>query len=453
MPLRARQIAMQAMTKYPLYRVLPPGDIRSCGSIIYHVKQSPPEKAFERIRAMGSVPTRYLRPAVAAGRSAFRTGNDDVLDMILTSLEVRFPEAGPVHVLRCDLHAFHGRYEDALNSASHARLLRPSDKAATARVVRLGYHVLDASSADNAALEALRRFPHTSEVLWAVGKTCSSPEQYERIQSTWDAQATDPGALPRAVRPLATAATRAGQIDAAIALYKQAIQMLADGWPGSVSVSDTRLEGRNPWSAIEDLCQVLDGAGVPFFFAAGTALGLVRAGGPLGADGDIDVGIFDGDWDQDALEEMFVRHPRFELDFVHPGAKKVGLRHRGGSPVDLFRFYKEAGRLWHDAVFVRWHNSPFRVTRREIRGLSLPLPEDTDQYLTENYSDWRIPNPDFDAFTDDAPNVETTWPDYLRLHYVRRAYKRLASGDVTSACHDLQRADEHELATRVRVNG
>jgi hypothetical protein len=165
----------------------------------------------------------------------------------------------------------------------------------------------------------------------------------------------------------------------------------------------------------------------------------------LGADGDIDVGVYDADWDRDGLIDVFTRDPRFDLD-LHPQSHKVGLRHRGGSPVDIFRFYEQDGRVWHDGVFVRWHNSPFGVVRRQIGGLSVPLPENAERYLTECYGDWRTPVPAFDAFTEDAPNLEVTWPEYQRVHFLRRAYERLAGGDREAARRELERAGERDLA-------
>ena len=123
--------------------------------------------------------------------------------------------------------------------------------------------------------------------------------------------------------------------------------------------------------------------------------------------------------------ELFTRDPRFDLD-LHPQTQKVGLRHRGGAPIDIFRFYREGDVIWHDGVFVRWRNSPFTVARRDVGGQALPLPADPERYLTENYGDWRTPDPQFDAFTDDAPNLEVTWPEYQRMHLLRRAYERLA---------------------------
>src|SRR5690606_13436103 len=153
------------------------------------------------------------------------------------------------------------------------------------------------------------------------------------------------------------AATRAGLVAEATDLYRRACALVpATG--AANRTPTTKLAGLGAATAIEDICQALDAASVPFFFAAGTVLGLVRDGRPLSTDGDVDVGIMEHDWDRDALISIFARHPRFDLD-LHPQSSKIGLRHRGGAPIDIFRFYHEGELVWHDGVFVRWHNSPF----------------------------------------------------------------------------------------------
>jgi hypothetical protein len=119
--------------------------------------------------------------------------------------------------------------------------------------------------------------------------------------------------------------------------------------------------------------------------------------------------------------------------------------------VDIFRYYPDGEKVWHDGVFVRWGNTPFQTGRTTIGGNDLPLPLDTDRYLTENYGDWRTPNPAFDAFTDDAPNVEVTWPEYRRLHHLRRAFHRVSNGDPDGARLDLMLAEESALLDRIGV--
>lgn len=451
MPFPAKQTVVRVLSRAPVYRALPSGAVRTYAALKYLSENSNQEEITRFIRDSGGIPTRHLSTALVAARAVFRAGADDLLNETLTTLDKRFPESHELQALHADLHAYYGKYEEALSAARNGRLLRPSHTGSAAREVQYGYRVLSQDDADAAAVDAVRRFPRSSEVLWTAAKLCDSAAQYKRLRDAWDEAATEPEDLLKAVRQLATAAARAAEIDDAVDLYRRAVALVRDGATLDAPIADAKLEGKSAWSAFEDLHEALDGANVPYFIAAGTALGLVRAGRPLSSDNDIDVGVFDDQFDYDALIELFAKHPRFDFDVVHPHTKKVGLKHRGGSPIDIFRFYRENGNVYHDAVFVRWANSPFEVERREIQGLSLPLPADSDTYLTENYDDWRTPYPGFDAFiAEDAPNVETTWPEYLNLHYVRRGYKKLTAGDAAGAAVELQRAGEDQLAATLK---
>ncbi len=451
MSVSLRAVASRALSSVPAYRVLPRSSVRTYAALHYHWHNASPDGVARAVaEAGGRAPSRFFSASFIAARSAFRAGQDDFVEDTLRELARRFPDANEIYELWSDLAAFRGDVEAALVHAERARLLDPASTHAWSRVVRLTYRAHGDEVGDPLAVDAVARFPRSPYVLWAVGKACDTVEQYRRLVDAWRTRDERPDDLQLAVRQLGTAAARAGLVEEAIDLYGQAITQLAARESHAEPVAEAQLEGRGAWAAIRDLVDVFDGAGVPFFFAAGTVLGLVREGRPLDLDGDIDVGVFAHDWDADALRAIFRTDPRFDFDVSHPRTHKVALRHRGGSPVDVFNFYEEDGRVWHDAVFVRWHNTPFGVQRRDIGGLSLPLPDDEDRYLTENYGDWRVPNPAFDAFTDDAPNVELTWPEYLDLHLVRRAYRRLTSGDRERAIEDLIAANRPELAAPLR---
>ena len=381
-----------------------------------------------------------------AAWAAFRVGRDDLVDAILGDLMRRFPHAASVYELRSDLSAYRGEYADALRDAEHARLLEPSRPAAVSRVVRMSYAARGEEFADDVSIAALRRFPLSQSVLWAVGKGCSSTPQAHRVLKTWRDAVQDERELPRVVRQLANAAVRGRLADEASQLYRDAIVAVNAGV--RTTVATRVLEGKGAWAAIEDLADVLDSARVPFFFAAGTALGLVREGRPLALDGDIDVGVFDADFDRESLCELFRTDSRFLLD-LNPMSEKVGLKHRGGSPIDVFRYFERDGKIWHDGVFVRWDNSPFEVVRREVNGLSVPLPADADTYLTENYGDWRMPNPAYDVFTE-APNCYVHWPEYAHMHLLREAFKALSAGELDVARGRLEGAGETELVALLR---
>lgn len=452
MDLNPKRIATGVMARVPVHRVLPPGSVRTYAALRYLSENGTSDEVASFVRRSGAPQVRLPSTAVVAAMGALRSGQDDVLESILTDARSRFPDSANILRIHAAWLGYLGRHEEAYEVISEARMLEPSVSTVAAEQVRLGYLVLSEDAADSVALEVLPRFVDHGNVLWAITKECRTEQQYERIVEGWQAHTKRANDLPKAVRQLATAAGRAGLTDAAIDWHGRAIEQLVQGTASVGAIADAQLKGKGAWSAIEDLTEVLDRASVPFFFAAGTALGLVREGRPLSADADIDVGIRDEDYDLEALRERFRQHPRFEFDVVHPRTYKLGLRHRGGSPVDLFRFYEEDGGSYHDAVFVRWRNTPFEVERIEVQGLRVPVPANTEAYLTENYGDWRTPNAAFDAFTDDAPNVEITWPEYHRLHLVRRAYKALANGEPAIASSFLREADEPTWAERIEAN-
>lgn len=453
MLLSLKQAVTSLASRYPLYRALPPGTLRSYAGLKYYAQNGSHEDIARFVKSSNGTSTRYFSTSIVAAKALFRAGYDDHLDDILETLLDRFPFDARLHELISDVHAFHSRDEEALRSAERARTLMPSSGGAVARVVRLSYLVHGTERADEIAVTALRCSPRSRTVRRAVCRACTTPEQFGRIMAAWEATRKGQDDLVGAVRTLATAAARSGEIDAAIELYRDALRILAKTGQPAPTHRQRTLAGRGPWNAIVDVASALDAAGIPFFFAAGTALGLVREGRPIGADGDIDVGIFDQHWDREQLLDLFRGDPRFILADAHPYAKKIWLEHRGGSPVDLFRFYEEDGRIWHDAVFVRWHNTPFTVERREIRGVNLPLPAPVDNYLTENYGKWRTPNPGFDAFTEDAPNVEVIWPEYATLHYIRRAYMQWANGTKAGVRRELERAGETKLLEEIGLRG
>jgi tetratricopeptide (TPR) repeat protein len=441
--MRMRHVARKMAASYPIYRALPSGRLRTYAELWYRNARSQRHHIVGVARTQDA--SRYLSSGLVAARAAFDAAQDDVVDDLLADLVGRFPHAPAIYELRAGLSEFRGRYADALGEANRARLLEPSRASAVARVVRLSYRVKGRAQADDVALAALRRRPLSQSVLWAVGKSCSSPDQARRIIGVWHEAVPEHSNLPKVVWQLATAAARGGLAMEACELYREAIVALHKR-PGSVKAPASRvLQGKCAGAAIQDLVEVLDSARIPFFFAAGTTLGLVREGRPLALDSDIDVGVLDADWNRDTLVELFRKDPRFIID-PNPMSQKVGLKHRGGSPIDIFRYYEEDGKVWHDGVFVRWANSPFDVARREINGLMLPVPADVDRYLTENYGDWRVPNPGYDVFTE-APNAHVHWPEYAHMHLLRRAFRALRAGQRESAIRDLTAAAETELTT------
>ncbi|QSB04805.1 hypothetical protein [Natronoglycomyces albus] len=447
--MKLKQVVARAVTKLPAYKVLPPGGLRTYAALKYQSERLTAQEMADYIDSIGGVPLRYYSVAMSATRSMFLAGADEAAREALLQLIDRFPEHVEPRCLYSEFLGYHGDYQKSLELARQARMLQPSSARALAREVQAAYQALDIAQADEVAVAAVGRMPRNNTVVGAAARMSHTPEQYKRIYAAWEHATTEPGDLLRTIRPLATAAARAGLTEQAIETYRSGIRLVLDGHIPPKLSPPVKLGGRGAWSAIIDLHETLSKAGVPHFFAAGTALGLVREGRPLSADGDIDLGVFEADYDRDKLSEIFRAHPRFEI-VTHPLTEKVGLRHRGGSPIDIFRFYEEDGSYFHDGVFVRWRNSAFDIDTIRAQGTDLPIPSDHETYLTENYGDWRTPYPGFDAFIGaDAPNVETTDPVYLRLHFLRRAYRCLVEGDMVGARDELTMAEEDELARSV----
>ena len=170
--------------------------------------------------------------------------------------------------------------------------------------------------------------------------------------------------------------------------------------------------------ALRDLYTAFEGLPTPFLIS-GTLLGLVREGGFIGWDKDIDVGIFCANEDAPAIEDQLRTNRHFFVRKVDLTAARIRLVHENGTMVDVFPHYPDpvTGVIWHDGSATRWWNSPFDIKAAEFIGESVMIPDDPELYLDKNYGDWRTPVSAFDARLD-APNAEVTDPDYLlSLHY------------------------------------
>jgi hypothetical protein len=444
--MKLKRAARRAMSCYPYYRLIPIEKYRDYAATTY-LDTKGPEAVCERISLTGRIPRWKRSTFELALRAAFECGDDRLARDIGEQAKSTFPESALALIVLSDAARYHGNYGEALELASRAWFGDPASDDAASRVVELAHRSNVREGSDGVALAALQRFPCSSKVLWAVCKGCSSEDYFKCIHDTWRAQLKRPSDLALGVRQMANAAIRAEQFDAAIELYSEGCLLELRGLGVGKKLPQKQLAGKNGLYVIRDLVDVLRKADIPFFLAAGTALGVIRNGRPLDHDNDIDIGIFEEHWNRDKLIETFRNHARFDFDTPHPKSTKIGLVHRGGAAVDIFRFYKEGESIYHDAVFVRWKNSPFSVFERHTASSDYFLPEDEDRYLSENYGDWRTPDSTFDAFVD-GPNVEVTWPEYFLVHRMRRAYKYFRALDLVKARDELSQIKDALLRSK-----
>lgn len=442
---RLKRAGFALATRIPVYKAMPSGKYRDYAAI-HFMRHTCPERIPAYLDHAGRTPAWRWSTLLASARAMFAAGRDDEAYLLAKQAADMNPAWPDTWIVLSDLDAFRGDHASAFKHAYHAWLLQPDLLIAAYRTVCLGYLVCSREEADHNALLALQRFPLKSKILWAACKYCQSEEQLEKIQAIWSAQVKKPRHVSLGARPLALAALHLERYDLAMTLYAQACVIELQGVGVGNVVKEKRLAGKNGLSVLQDLRGVLESLNVPFFFAAGTALGIIRDGRPLDHDDDIDVGVFQEDWDREKLASAFQKHCRFTIEPTKSDKPKIRLLHRGGAGIDIFRFYREGDHVFHDGNFVRWKNSSFEIERHETEdGSTLYLPSNTDRYLTENYGDWRTPDSRFDAFVH-GPNAEVTCPEYFRVHRLRRAYKFIRAKDLKGAYNELTHV-KTQLAT------
>jgi hypothetical protein len=185
---------------------------------------------------------------------------------------------------------------------------------------------------------------------------------------------------------------------------------------GDFSVDDAR-------TALADLAAALPVQEWNWYVISGTFLGIVREGGFLAHDYDVDVGVtFDPEHPEvlDRLVAALERSPHYVVKKIDdheavvqtaPGRfaverapALVKLIHDSGINVDVFVHHREGDRLWHGSSIHRWENSAFELTDYTLAEVPVLGPADADRYLTENYGDWRTPVTVFNCTTG-TPNL------------------------------------------------
>lgn len=182
---------------------------------------------------------------------------------------------------------------------------------------------------------------------------------------------------------------------------------------GDFSVSDAG-------AALADFAALFPLDQYPWYVISGTFLGIVREGGFLSHDYDIDVGMNAEQVDLDAVaararaSQSFFLHKydiqhrleRSEDGTIQRVAAPILMKlvHRTGLHIDLFVHYLDDGIRWHGSSVHRWENAEFELQPYTLSGVDVLGPVDADRYLTENYGTWQIPVTEFNPSTG-TPNL------------------------------------------------
>lgn len=168
--------------------------------------------------------------------------------------------------------------------------------------------------------------------------------------------------------------------------------------------------------ALSDFAAEMAKGGFAWFVLSGTFLGIVREGGFLKHDYDIDAGIMADRVDAEVLCRTLNAGGIFRcLDLewqtsfeTDPAGQYTVLRrpvfmkilHPNGIYIDVFVHYREGNTIWHASSLFRWDNSDFDLADYRLAGTAVKGPADADRYLTENYGNWRVPVTEFNSALD-----------------------------------------------------
>lgn len=155
--------------------------------------------------------------------------------------------------------------------------------------------------------------------------------------------------------------------------------------------------------ALVALQETLAASGHKAFLVSGTLLGYAREGQLLGHDKDIDVGVID--WEsQFDLVRALLESRQFAVDTRTLRGEQtyhIPTKHLAtNTDIDVFIYHPQDGKLVTgvQSRFGYVQNfafSPFGLKQVDFLGVEVDVPDDVDRNLTENFGNWRVPDPDY----------------------------------------------------------
>lgn len=200
--------------------------------------------------------------------------------------------------------------------------------------------------------------------------------------------------------------------------------------------------------ALSDFYKLIPHDELPSYVISGTFLGLIREGGWLAHDYDIDLGIHAENYNAERLQSMLAQSDHFVIRktdhqirikrdqadqyYLEKLPTLVKLVHKNGINIDIFIHYLEDDIRWHGSVIHRWDNHNFALTTYQLDGISVLGAVEADRYLTENYGNWRIPVTDFNCTTG-TPNLTVVKNLFSVALFIKRAGFAKMRGDMAEA--------------------
>lgn len=200
----------------------------------------------------------------------------------------------------------------------------------------------------------------------------------------------------------------------------------------------TNLMHKYGYTVFKQVLDISSHADVPVFVISGTFLGLIREKNFIPHDFDIDLGVMQDEYSEelirtvDAHQDFRVSEPDFpcfrEVDADGAVTYRreripalVKIYHKNGVQVDLFVHFDEGSIVWHGSSLHRWDNKKFDLIERDFLGEAVLSPANHDEYLTENYGDWRTPVKKFNCNVG-TPNITLSNSCKTRCYFLKKDY-------------------------------
>jgi len=170
---------------------------------------------------------------------------------------------------------------------------------------------------------------------------------------------------------------------------------------GNTSLKLAKFEKDSALNVLNYIDRVLKEEGISPFLISGTLLGIIRDGGFIENDNDLDIGVWSDQTNEKNLLKLLEKHERFRT--VYALQHMVQVTDKSGIVVDVFIHYKEGRNVWHGTDTHRWYNSAFTIKELYFANQTYFIPGNPYEYLKENYGIWQTPVFFWD-YSFDTPN-------------------------------------------------
>jgi len=195
----------------------------------------------------------------------------------------------------------------------------------------------------------------------------------------------------------------AAEFDAWFERYRRLIHPLTLGYAGYWTALDSR-DDAWVWDCVGQVTRAVAALGREAFVVSGTLLGLIREGGLVPYDTDVDMALLlhagsleelADEWVQ--LRGRLARAGILKESYVNTGKRLYKLHLPNGFGCDLFPAWEIDGRV---SIWPHTHEvdpaSVLPLATREVRGVEVRVPQVPEDVLTCNYGPgWRTPDPLF----------------------------------------------------------